>query len=128
MKVWKQRWKWIILFSACYCYIYFIAKSKNRSTQMINFDNNTKENMKEHHTNWSETPGHQYRTLIVGSPGSGKTKNALLNLIYHEPDIDKTYLNANDPYDAKNQLITNYAKNRTGSKYSKALTEYSNNM
>ena len=94
---------------------------------MINFDNNTKENMKEHHTNWSETPGHQYRTLIVGSPGSGKT-NALLNLIYHEPDIDKTYLNANDPYDAKNQLITNYAKNRTGSKYSKAFTEYSNNM
>ena len=66
--------------------------------------------MKEHNTNWSGTPGHQYRTLIVGSPGSAKTKNALLNLIYHEPDIDKTYLNANDPYDAKNQLITNYAK------------------
>ena len=87
---------------------------------MIKFDNNTKENMKEHNTNWSGTPGHQYRTLIVGSP--------LLNLIYHEPDIDKTYLNANDPYDAKNQLITNYAKNRTGSKYSKAFTEYSNNM
>ena len=77
---------------------------------MINFDNNTKENMKEHHTNWSETPGHQYRTLIVGSPGSGKT-NALLNLIYNKPDIDKTNSYANGPYDEKYQVITNYAKN-----------------
>ena len=68
---------------------------------MINFNNNTK--------NWPETPGHRYRTLIVGSPGSGKT-NALLNLIYHEPDIDKTYSYAHDPYDEKYQLITNYAK------------------
>ena len=38
--------------------------------------------------------GHKFliihRILIVGGSGSGKT-NALLVLINHEPDIDKTY-------------------------------------
>ena len=31
---------------------------------------------------------HPYRILIIGGSASGKT-NALLNLINHEPDIDK---------------------------------------
>ena len=34
----------------------------------------------------------------------GKT-NALLNLTNHQRDIDKTYLYANDPYEAKHQLL-----------------------
>ena len=49
---------------------------------------------------------HSYRILIIG--GSGKEKiNALLNLISHQPDIDKIYLYTKDPYDTKCQLLIN---------------------
>ena len=54
---------------------------------MINFDDVTKENIKEHNPNWPEIPDHPYRILIVGGSGSEET-NPLLNLINHEPDID----------------------------------------
>ena len=67
---------------------------------MFNFDYITKEDIKEHNPNWPEIPDHSYRILIVGSSGSGKT-NALLNLINHEPDIDKLYLYAKYPYESK---------------------------
>ena len=40
-------------------------------------------------------------TLTIRGFGSGKT-NALLNLIIHEPDIDKMYLYAKDPHMKKN--------------------------
>ena len=43
---------------------------------------------KEHNLNWPEIPDYPYRILIAGGSGSGKT-NVLLNLINHEPDIDK---------------------------------------
>ena len=55
---------------------------------MINFDDVTKENIKQHNLNWPDILDHSYKILIVGSSKSGKT-NALLNLINHEPDIDK---------------------------------------
>ena len=42
--------------------------------------------------------------------GSGKT-NALLNLINNEPDIDKIYLYAKDPHEAKYQLLINNREN-----------------
>ena len=42
------------------------------------------------------------RIIIVG--GTGKI-NTLLNLINHQPYIDKIYIYANDPYEAKYQLI-----------------------
>ena len=38
--------------------------------------------------------------------GSGKT-NALLNRINKQPDIDKIYLYAKDPYEAKYQFLIN---------------------
>ena len=41
-----------------------------------------------------------YRVLITGGSGSRK-KNTLSNLINHQPDIDKVYLYAKDPYEAK---------------------------
>ena len=41
---------------------------------------------------------------MIGGSGSGKT-NALLNLINNEPDIEKTYLYAKDPYEAKYHLL-----------------------
>ena len=45
-------------------------------------------------------PNHPYKILIIGGSGSGKT-NALLNLIENQPDIDKIYLYAKDPYECK---------------------------
>ena len=47
---------------------------------MINFDEVTKENMKEHNPSWPQTPDHPYRILIIGASGSGKT-NLLFSLI-----------------------------------------------
>ena len=57
---------------------------------MFSFDYITKQDIKEHNPNWPEIPDHLYRILVVGVSGSGKT-NALLNLINHEPDIDKKH-------------------------------------
>ena len=73
---------------------------------MINFDEYTNENKKEHNPNWPYIPDHPYRILIIGGSGSGKT-NALLNLINNQPDIDKIYLYAKDPYEAKYQYLIN---------------------
>ena len=65
----------------------------------------------------------------MGDSGSGKA-NALLNLISHEPDIDKLFLYAKDPYEAKYQLLTNKSES-TGLKYLndlKVFIQYSNNI
>ena len=40
--------------------------------------------------------------LINGGAGSGEI-NALINLISHQPDIDKIYLYAKDSFEAKYQ-------------------------
>ena len=40
---------------------------------MINFDDVTKENIKNNNRNWPQIPDHPYRILIIGGPGSGKT-------------------------------------------------------
>ena len=58
---------------------------------MINFDNYTNENKTQHGLKWPYILDHPYKILIIGGSGSGKTK-ALLNLINHQPDIDKIYL------------------------------------
>ena len=57
---------------------------------MFNFDYITKEDIKEHNSNWPEILDYPYIILIVGGSGSGKT-NALLNLINNETDIDKFF-------------------------------------
>ena len=67
---------------------------------MANFDDYSNENKTEDNLNWSYISDHPYRILIVGGSGSGKT-NALLNLINNQPDIDKIYLHAKDPYESK---------------------------
>ena len=64
---------------------------------MINIDDYTNETKIKHDLDWSYIPDHPHRILIIGDPGSGKT-NALLNLINNQPDIDKIYLHAKDPY------------------------------
>ena len=45
---------------------------------MFNFDYITKEDIKEHNSNWPEIPDHPYRILIVGESESGKTKSYLI--------------------------------------------------
>ena len=60
-------------------------------------------------------PHHPYRILIIGDSGPGKT-NALLNLINNQPDIDKIYLYARDPYEAKYQFLIN-KRESTGLRY-----------
>ena len=61
---------------------------------MINFY----ENKTEHNKNWPYIPDHPYRILIIRGSGSGKLD--LLNLTESQPDIDKIYLYAKDPYEA----------------------------
>ena len=73
---------------------------------MINFDNVTKENVKEHNRNWPQIPDFPYRILIIGGSGSGKT-NSLFNPINQRPDIGKIYLYAKDLYEAKYQFLIN---------------------
>ena len=68
--------------------------------RMINFDDVTNENKIENNPNRPYIPDHPYKMLIIGASGSGKT-NALLNLINNQPDIDKKYPFAKDPYEAK---------------------------
>ena len=62
--------------------------------------------MKEHNPNWQQFPDHPYRILITGASVSGKV-NSLFNLINHQPDIDKSYLYAKDPLEAKYQFLIN---------------------
>ena len=96
---------------------------------MINFDDYFNENKTKHNKNWPYIPDHPYRILIIGGSGSGKT-NLLLNLIENQPDIDKIYLYAKDPYESKYQYLVN-KKEGVGINhfnYPKAFSDYSNDM
>ena len=77
----------------------------NKTEQkVINFDYVIKVNLKVHNPNWPQFSDHPYRILIIGGSGSRKT-NSLFNLINQKPNIDKTYLFADDPYEAKYQFL-----------------------
>ena len=96
---------------------------------MINFDNFTKENIKEHNPNWPQIPDHPYRILTIGGSESGKT-NSLFNSINQQPDTDKIYLSVKDLCEAKYQFLIN-KRESLGLKHlndSKAFIKYSNNM
>ena len=96
---------------------------------MINFYNYTNENKIEHNSNWPYIPDHPYKILIVAGSGSEKT-NALLNLINNQPDIDKIYLYAKDPYEGKYQYLIK-KREKVGLNHfndPKAFMEYSNDM
>ena len=60
---------------------------------MIALDDVTKGNIKEHHSNWPQILDILYRLWIW------KT-NSLFDIISQQPDIDKIYLYAKDPYEA----------------------------
>ena len=96
---------------------------------MINFDEYINENKIEHNSKWPYIPDHPYRILIIGGSGSGKT-NALLNLINNQPDVDKIYFYAKDPYEAKYQYLIN-KREKVGLDHfddPKAFIEYSNDI
>ena len=96
---------------------------------MINVDEYTNKNKRKHNPNYPCIPDHPYRILIIGGSGSGKT-NALLNLINNQPDIDKIYLYAKDPYEDKYQFLIKKREN-IGLKHfndPNAFIEYSNDM
>ena len=59
-----------------------------------------------HNPNWLGIRDHPYRLLIIGGSRFGKA-NALLNLTNYQPDINKIYLYAKDPHEAKYQLLIN---------------------
>ena len=90
---------------------------------MINIDDVTKENIKEHNLNWP------CGILIIEGSGSRKI-NSLFNLINQQPDIDKIYSDAKDPFEAKYQFLMN-KRESTGLNHfndSKAFIGYSKNM
>ena len=95
----------------------------------MNFDNYVNENKTKHNKNWPYIPYHPYRILIIRDSGSGKI-NLLLNLIENQPDIDKIYLYAKDPYESKCQYLINKIDGAGINHVNdpKAFIEYSNDM
>ena len=77
---------------------------------MINLDSITNKNNKEHNEKWPYIPDHQYRILIIGGSGSGKTK-VLLNLVNEQDDIDKIYLDAKYLSKPKYEFLIKKGKN-----------------
>ena len=73
---------------------------------MINFDDVSKETIKEHNPNSLQTSENPYKILIIWSFGSRKI-NLLFSLISHQPDIDSSYLYAKNLFEAKYQLLIN---------------------
>ena len=96
---------------------------------MINFDDYINENKTNHNENWPYILDHPYRILITRGSGSRKT-NLLLNLIENQPEIDKIYLYAKDPYKPKYQYLVNKREGVGINHFKdpKAFIEYSNDM
>ena len=68
--------------------------------KLLNFDEVNNKNKTEYDLKWPYITDYPYKNIITGGFGSGKT-NALLDLMNHQPDIDKIYLYAKDSYEAK---------------------------
>ena len=85
--------------------------------------------IRQHKSKRPYIPDHPYRILIIGGSGSGKI-NVLLNLINNQPDIDKIYLCAKDPYETKYQYLICKREKVSLKHYNdpKAFIDYSNNM
>ena len=96
---------------------------------MINFDDYVNKTKTKHNKNWPYIPDHPYRILINQDSGSGKT-NVLLNLIENQPDIDKIYLYAKDPHEAKYHYLINKREGVGIDHFDdpKVFTEYSNDI
>ena len=83
---------------------------KREMNIIINFDIITGINKKKHDTNQPSTPDHPYRILTAGGFVSGNT-NALLDLINCQPNIDRIFFDAKDPYERKQQPTVSKREN-----------------
>ena len=83
---------------------------KIKKKKRLNFDDAAKENIKEHNPNWPKNPDHSCRILITEDSGYGKM-NSLFNLINDQPDIDKKFLYAKDPREAKYHIFLSITEN-----------------
>ena len=77
---------------------------------MINLNDITNENNKEHNEKWPYIPDPPYIILIIGGSGSGKT-NTLLHLIREQDNIDKIYLYAKDLSEHKYEFLIKKREN-----------------
>ena len=96
---------------------------------MINLDNITRENNKEHNETWPYIPDDSYIIVIIGGSRSGKT-NTFLNLIKEQDVIDKIYLYAKHLNQPKQEFLIKKFEN-VGMKHCNnpnAFIEYSNTM
>ena len=91
---------------------------------MINYDDATKQNIKEHNPNQAQFSDHPDTALITKSSGSGKT-NILFNLISHQSQYYKIYLYTKDQYEAKYHVESRGLKHLNDSK---SFIEYSFDM
>ena len=112
-----------------YAKLNIIAIVSKWKYKIIDFDDVTNQNRTEHNPNWPYIPDHPYRILIIGGSGLGKTI-ALLNLIKHQSDVDKIYLNAKNLYKAKYQFLMSKLKKVALGHFNdlKYFIEYSNDM
>ena len=77
---------------------------------MLNLDDITNENNKEHNKKWPYIPRQFYRILIIGGSGLGKT-NPLINLVDRQSDIQKIYLYAKDLSEQKYGFLIDKRQN-----------------
>ena len=94
---------------------------------MINFDVYFNENKTEQNKNWSYNPDSPYinnRRFRIWK------KNVLLNFIENQPDIDKIYLYAKDPYEANYQYLIDKREGVCINHFNdpKAFIEHSNDI
>ena len=59
-----------------------------------------------HKSDWPQIPDHPYRILIISGSGSLKT-NSLFILTNHQPDFEKVYSYAKDPFEVKYKFSDN---------------------
>ena len=84
---------------------------------------------KQHNSKWQYNADYPYRILMIGGSVSGRV-NALLNIKNNQTDIDKKYLCAKDPYEAKYQFSINKRESIELKYFNdpKVYIEYSNDM
>ena len=96
---------------------------------MINFDDCVNGSKTKHNLKWPYIPNHQYRIRITGVQDLEKQMHCWIQN-YNQPDIDKRYLYAKDPYKSKYQFLISKSES-TGLKHfnnPKPFTEYSSDM
>ena len=80
---------------------------------MVNLDDITNTNDKDHNKKWPCITDHSYKMLIIEGSGSGKS-NALINLIkgqYSDNLIDKIYLHAKNLSESKSWFLIKKREN-----------------